>query len=1757
MNNNTNNSSSVDSNSKKPINFFNVLEVSEEASPYEIKKARDRLARKHHSDKGGNEEMMKVINEAYRVLSNTERRSDYDENRDDHDSDIFKKKVSGFLHVGRKLSDEFIEKINFWKLNPSASDCVYFREPDQWGKHSYGEEYCYNTSLTSAGLAYKNLFLRHDTWIERDPILKKLLPIEITEWSFNKIKLVDKKILNSTCWADELPPIIITYPQLIIDQCQNEIKRVHAILNTPNERFQFPNIRDLKAALFESCNTSSPPTRYEILFKPRYRHPVGTEILLYPFSYGALRELGHIPKHTVKPSALILQTEATECSDCNSSFGLFTWSSTCLMCGNANCNDCLQLKKVPEFVEPVQVCKCCEPKLIQKTYNADWTDPLSLKHVQRKVTAKYLALVDELGYADKKQFLLWSDQFMEIERYDLAIQCNYSGNGDWFELALKLIQKNLIAEAKICLNQMVNLKSSCWIEKGIELLKSNLNLSNLVLLCLKKAELTPKCYLDLAIRLIDYPISQSCFILASYHNAKIHDLKDFAKKVVGMKKYDLAILTAIQGNFQHEWVEIINSGDRESADLLVECMGKFFKGDWKTIHFKPDRDHLRWKFLGDQRIETWMSYLINLLEVDSGNNCIPYFRSHFQDQNFMVLRDEFLAQGDYAKMALCHRLITNTIPWEDFAKKLLKKNENACLAALCCGYEDIVKVGDSFFAEGNTSLALRCYMQAGNYLHIEEKAKKAEYQTRLLYLFKLWEKDPSNLNYLESLCSMLLSKTAQNAKSVQHILISILKSPDLNLISCKKMLSKTGLSDLELLGLLESVQIESCNETKKWYNETLSTFQSKFKKNLRNAIYKYSLKDIDVSIKLIHSLTLPALESLFVELKIDKMPRGQFKSICLALRSLSFMIHRTSSKLLAAMNDITEAMLGDSSEDFLKFYAGVVEKISSHTEENWKFLPIGALTNLKPPMKNEFKDRLKLSTDLKMVVRSEEAIDKFEPFDAAMSYIDLCMGMPSTLGIVGGFLSAAFALGNAQSKSKNQNEIYAYRRAIVELVTSAYSVGNARLCPATQLYVLRSGIAILTSVFKQDFKQDYMISESDQTLIDILYRDFRNLSDIAPVVMGRLVQVYDLIYLDLIYRNFMTTYLDKRRNSEENQNPIYQYYLFEGTWKGWIDEEKYSFEAERERTMKALLNEKGHTFDDVESLMNWPGISRDDEGWELDKPTPLNLNGQKFSKVEGIRFDFNTGEIALLLESSKDPMENLFDMNDVAEVMKRGISGSEFTLDPPDDNLPDHPFQEMLFAPDCLAGSATLATMLEADLLLKKWSMLTDISSKAPFALKHAQEGLLKRLPKKLIKKFIKLQDDLPEMAGKIHRFWIQAGDLTYYENISKNVKTIKLSECKMSVEKHRMVRDKNGKLVDTDEDNETDSRAAKFSKLITKEFDNLSKSFPVLARLKELVKLQVLSKIAKNIHASVKDQLENVHVPKSKIREILQELRNQFVYPLSNSVNEKVEETLRRNNVSRYEVSWTQLNNLESDIKRQCAEADKNRVIEVAKFLCKTFQTEYISPEVREWLNYGRSKILVGCLREAQQDIERARLQRILDTFEKNGIAAELVDGPTEKQCAWVPAAFRKDTKFRVYGGVNMNPTLIAGGSGPRGGGGPVGSGTGTGIQHVVRMDGKGQIYGTTTCVDRVTGNTYTASKIETSVRDQWNSASANPPGTKGYSKTYVGYSILEHYTIHHSGSYHFHKTNGFTDCTGANGVEQTYKSKGAQKRRHRCDNT
>jgi len=60
------------------MDYYSILGVKRNASPEEIKKAYKKKVMQHHPDRGGDSDQFRKVSEAYEILSNSDKRSAYD-----------------------------------------------------------------------------------------------------------------------------------------------------------------------------------------------------------------------------------------------------------------------------------------------------------------------------------------------------------------------------------------------------------------------------------------------------------------------------------------------------------------------------------------------------------------------------------------------------------------------------------------------------------------------------------------------------------------------------------------------------------------------------------------------------------------------------------------------------------------------------------------------------------------------------------------------------------------------------------------------------------------------------------------------------------------------------------------------------------------------------------------------------------------------------------------------------------------------------------------------------------------------------------------------------------------------------------------------------------------------------------------------------------------------------------------------------------------------------------------------------------------------------------------------------------------------------------------------------------------------------------------------------------------------------------------------------------------------------------------------
>ncbi len=99
--------------------YYKTLGISKNASPDEIKQAYRRLAQEHHPDKGGNQEKFKEVNEAYQILSDPQKRGQYDQFGTTFEQAQARGGAHGF--EGFRDFSSFAEAFNFGQGNGNSN----------------------------------------------------------------------------------------------------------------------------------------------------------------------------------------------------------------------------------------------------------------------------------------------------------------------------------------------------------------------------------------------------------------------------------------------------------------------------------------------------------------------------------------------------------------------------------------------------------------------------------------------------------------------------------------------------------------------------------------------------------------------------------------------------------------------------------------------------------------------------------------------------------------------------------------------------------------------------------------------------------------------------------------------------------------------------------------------------------------------------------------------------------------------------------------------------------------------------------------------------------------------------------------------------------------------------------------------------------------------------------------------------------------------------------------------------------------------------------------------------------------------------------------------------------------------------------------------------------------------------------------------------------------------------------------------------
>ncbi|CAF3413552.1 unnamed protein product [Rotaria sp. Silwood2] len=1047
-----------------------------------------------------------------------------------------------------------------------------------------------------------------------------------------------------------------------------------------------------------------------------------------------------------------------------------------------------------------------------------------------------------------------------------------------------------------------------------------------------------------------------------------------------------------------EWVQIIqnliSNSKYNSAATLLQTL------DHKIIQDIANQGNSVTRFFSEQINKTEISMLKRLEPVLSLTNIndilvIAAF-VHLENRNdvWSILKEQYLSKPQqYDKVLICHKIqvelgLSVSTDWID--QGIFENNSIAFDLKGLTQYK-WMELGRNYLEMANYNTALNCYIKAVRdssdssatvFEHILSLISNLSDSVALWYTVVIYKMAQGISSVVCDCINYICKVLDARHQSVQQFIISTLyhfcqKEQCLPLplvhlhvraINGLLISSKAFVGGLHFLEAASASSIEII-KLQKQYEEYVN-FQ-----NYQSIKMAMNVSIIELALCLQEITSAITLENFINEYR-DTLPMSHVPPIIRAkLYLVDATIDKLKGKYAGFIQKLQQAQICCWDEDVLNALVIVAKDPLFHKSLTQALLfelislPIGnqnetmrLLTSItSPPKVFEYNNLLKPSLLPTLVHQYENGIIKQmseDPFQSAMAYIDLSMAVCNPVCIASNWILACIylyeSLSRMTSNAQEQARVYAYRNMINELAINAFLLARQHLAPNMQIYIYKQVLSLFINtsrLFTQLIKSkdttqregnvDYIISPRQTTIISQLLKYTIRFAKLAPLMQLRPFLSYDIMFLDEIGREFLQLYWKAMSDETHNgQSFVYQYFILEGVWKNWI--RSISFQSARQQSIQSLLESKHWKVSNVELLLNNPLIPRTPDGWLSNKKKPLFISGSKhYSKVDGIKININTGEITFLFVPARR-MESiaLFGSDDIADVLKKGITKAVFTLNQPDNEFLWHPFQRMRYAPANLINTQYLITLLHADYLLKFITMGIEVNAKAPFLMREASEGFMKRLPKRLQELLKPLyKRDRKLSYGNIHRFWIEAGDPIDEVTIDQKANDIiyRIGDVPMYVKQHLLKYDDEGNLIDDNRFNncEDQSSEANFAKSFTDNYNEIGAYFPELLRLKELVKLGALVDFIRQFYKSLQKNIaEDIDV--RNICDSLSKQRSEIEYPLDTSDNVqhfrmKILEEIDQSNI---DLSYDEESDFRKMISSELANVDTEDMCEDAGLL-------------------------------------------------------------------------------------------------------------------------------------------------------------------------------------------------------------------------------
>lgn len=866
--------------------------------------------------------------------------------------------------------------------------------------------------------------------------------------------------------------------------------------------------------------------------------------------------------------------------------------------------------------------------------------------------------------------------------------------------------------------------------------------------------------------------------------------------------------------------------------------------------------------------------------------------------------------------------------------------------------------------------------------------------------------------------------------------------------------------------------------------DTSSSSQAKDTEELRNYFYKGQY--ISMARYLIHNhRNSSSISTLYKDLTTGRDVSGTPPSFQAGLLLLQGQLSANKKKHGESLKAFQEAVFTFSSDEMISATNILIG--DTHLIAATRDIIHQLKGNVDITQAHKYRDRLKRTNHLRLIYKYEKDVlqnRQTSDWDKAMMYINLTMATSGIAGIHCFLVAMTYLL---KEITKNEGEevarAYAICNIICELAIRVVCLARKCALPITEMHfnklsfiISRKAHEILKSklknykisfwrrVFGHRRAETTIITETHIEMYKMMTNSIHRLIRVSPFVDLNLTLVADMIYLDLISDKFVEEFYKSRADKNESYDKeswshLYNYYLLECMWKTGNDSKLDTY---REKSMNSLLEKNGWYPEDVEETMSWDVINRDTDGWlDIKKPW-LSLGENNYDSVDGVEIDVEMGTFRVLYTPSPPQSSGLFDDLDIMEVFHNGLQYSVFTLEPPDNDLQYHPFHQLKFSPPSLKHATNiLQTLLHADYILKMMSMGVEVSANAPHLFRSASEdGFLGLLPAELREKVKPLSERRGGNSKEnVHRFWIESGDLECSRADINDGKTWRFifGPCQMHVKTHLMKHNSDGELVDDSEEDESDgdeedvgnkkkpkkkriTAETEFANDFTECYDEVGNYFPILLRLRELMKLQSVFRILNNIFDSLETAKKELRMNlTTRYKEIFGDMRKKIPYPQNNSsnVNRIYRGILRDQGINESNLADGEEARAKSEIRHQLDEADAQIVVNLTETLASQLEIRkcsQLTTKVRKWLNDG---VLTSYTRELVAYVVEQVYPREfdkLDRFAKNAASKgmrfcredEKNSGLTTTDgCPWVPAAFCRGDYRRVYGGVCLYPNL------------------------------------------------------------------------------------------------------------------------------------